>query len=176
VIAGEHRGKGAAVRRAIAECAGGVVLYIDADTDDERMRRIPEFVRLIEIDGYDVVIAERAWKGRTLMRAFFSITLYLMQRWLVFGSARFFDTQCGFKAFRRSALERMAALQTVDRGLYDIEYLAIAVAQGYRIASVRVGQMPVLRSSRVPGWGLVPLHVIDLLRVKRNMILGRYSV
>jgi dolichyl-phosphate beta-glucosyltransferase len=175
VIAGEHRGKGAAVRRAIAESRGDIVFYIDADTDDERMARIPEFVRLIESERYDVVIAERGWKGRTPLRAFFSIALHLMQRLLIFRSARFFDTQCGFKAFRREAALRMASLQTLDRGLYDVEYLAIAVTSRFRVARVPVAQAPVSRPTRVPAILHLPLHLLDLLRVKRNLMRGRYS-
>jgi glycosyltransferase involved in cell wall biosynthesis len=176
VIAGEHRGKGAAVRRAIGESRGDIVFYIDADTDDARMALIPEFVRLIESANYDVVIAERGWKGRTPLRAFFSIALHLLQRFLIFRSARFFDTQCGFKAFRRDIALRMASLQTLDRGLYDVEYLAIAMTNRFRVARVPVAQAPPVRPSRMPAILLLPLHLFDLLRVKRNLMRGRYSV
>jgi glycosyltransferase involved in cell wall biosynthesis len=175
VIAGEHRGKGAAVRHAIGESRGDIVFYIDADTDDERMARIPEFVRLIEDANYDVVIAERGWKGRTPLRAFFSIVLHLIQRFLIFRSERFFDTQCGFKAFRRDAALRMASLQTLDRGLYDVEYLAIAMTNRFRVARVPVAQTPMVRTTRTPAIGLLPLHLLDLWRVKRNLMRGRYS-
>jgi dolichyl-phosphate beta-glucosyltransferase len=175
VIAGGHRGKGAAVRRAIAESRDDVVLCIDADSDDQWMRRIPEFVRMIEKEGYDIVIAERRWKGRTPLRAFFAIALYLLQRWVVFRSPRFFDTQCGFKAFRRDVARRLASLQTLDRGLYDLEYLAIAVTHGFRTARVTVEHMPSVRPSRMPAVGLLPAHLCDLLRVKRNLMRGCYS-
>jgi glycosyltransferase involved in cell wall biosynthesis len=175
VIAGEHRGKGAAVRRAIEESRGDVVFYLDADTDDNRLRRIPEFVRMIEMDGYDVVVAERRWRGRTPLRAFVAITLYLMQRWLVFRSPRFFDTQCGFKVFRREVALRMASLQTLDRGLCDIEYLVVAVTHGFRIARVPVEHMTGVRPSRLPAVRLLPSDLFDLLRVIRNRMRGRYS-
>jgi glycosyltransferase involved in cell wall biosynthesis len=175
VMAGEHRGKGAAVRRAIAESREDVVFYIDADSDEERMRRIPEFVGMIEKDGYDVVIAERRWKGRTPWRAFLAIALYLLQRWLVFRSPCFFDTQCGFKALRGDIARRMASLQTLDRGLYDLEYLAIAVTHGFRVARVAVEQMPSIRPSRVAAVRLLPADLYDLLRIKRNLRRGLYS-
>jgi glycosyltransferase involved in cell wall biosynthesis len=175
VIAGEHRGKGAAVRRAIGESRGDIVFYIDADTDDERMALIPEFVRLIESGRYDVVIAERGWKGRTPLRASFSIALHLMQRLLIFHSARFFDTQCGFKAFRRDVALRMATLQTLDRGLYDVEYLAIAMTNRFRVARVPVAQAPVGRPTRTTVILHLPMHLLDLLRVKKNLMRGRYS-
>lgn len=175
VIAGEHRGKGAAVRRAIGDSRGDLVFYIDADTDEERMARIPEFVRLIENESYDVVIAERGWKGRTPLRAFFSIALHLLQRLLIFRSERFFDTQCGFKAFRRDVALRIASLQTLDRGLYDVEYLVIAMTNRFRVARVPVAQAPVGRTTRMPPTWLLPLHLLDLFRVKRNLMRGRYS-
>ena len=142
VLRGEKRGKGDAVRIGMLAAEGEVVFHLDADVDDEKLALIPDFIRLID-EGHDVAIAERRgrWQYRNFGRFILSIGLFLGQRFFIFHSTRFFDTQCGFKAFRRDAARKLAALQTVRGGMYDIEYLYIAMKNGMRIAQVPVGPM-----------------------------------
>ncbi len=176
VLRGEKRGKGDAVRIGMLAAEGDVVFHLDADLDDEKLALIPEFVRLIG-EGHDVVIAERRsrWQYRNLGRFVLSIGLFLAQRFFIFGSTRFFDTQCGLKAFRRDAARTLASLQTVRGGMYDIEYLYIAVKQEMRIAQVAVTPMRELRPSRLRVLRCLAVDPFDLLRVKWNGLRGRYS-
>jgi len=176
VLRGHERGKGDAVRIGMLAAEGEVVFHLDADADDETLARIPEFIRLID-EGYDVAIAERRarWQYRNLGRFVLSIGLFLAQRFFIFQSTRFFDTQCGFKAFRRDAARRLAELQTVRGGMYDIEYLYIAVKNGMRIAQVPVAPMRELRPSRLRVLRCLVTDPVDLLRVKWNGVRGRYS-
>ena len=46
------------------------------------------------------------------------------------------DTQCGFKAFRDFAAEKIFSLALIDRWAFDVEALAIARKMDYRIAIV----------------------------------------
>lgn len=176
VLRGEKRGKGDAVRIGMLAAEGDVVFHIDADIEDEKLALIPRFVDLVE-DGHDVVIAERRSRlqYRNLGRFLLSIGLFLAQRFFVFNSTRFFDTQCGFKAFRRDAARRLASLQTVRGGMYDIEYLYIAVKNGMRIAQVPVTPMRELRPSRLRVWRCLVTDPVALLRVKWNGLRGRYT-
>lgn len=176
VLRGEKRGKGDAVRIGMLAAEGEVVFHLDADLDEEQLARIPEFVRLID-DGNDVAIAERRarWQYRNLGRFVLSIGLFLAQRLFIFHSTRFFDTQCGFKAFRRDAAHKLAELQTVRGGMYDIEYLYIALKNGMRIAQVPVTPMRELRPSRLRVWKCLAADPFDLLRVKWNGVRGRYT-
>jgi len=175
VLAGEKRGKGDAVRIGMLAAEGEVVFHLDADLDEEKLALLPEFLRLIG-DGYDVVIAERRpWQYRNAGRFVLSIGLFLAQRLFIFQSARFFDTQCGLKAFRRDAARRLASLQTVRGGMYDIEYLYIAVKNGMRIARVAVSPMRELRPSRLRVLRCLVTDPVDLLRVKWNGVRGRYT-
>ena len=176
VIAGAKRGKGDAVRIGMLEAAGDVVFHADADLDDDKLALIPEFVRLID-DGADVVMAERRsrWQYRNFARFVLSIGLFLAQRLFIFQSSRFFDTQCGLKAFRRDAARKLATLQTVSGGMFDIEHLYIAVRHRMRIAQVPVTPMRELRPSRLRVWRCLLHDPVDLLRVKWNGVRGRYS-
>ena len=101
--------------------------------------------------------------------------MFLAQRFWVFHRARFFDTQCGLKAYRQAAARRLAELQTVDGGMYDIEYLYIAVLNHFRIASIAVIPWPETRATRLRILRCLHTDPVDLLRMKWNGIRGRYS-
>jgi len=176
LLDGGGRGKGDAVRIGMLAAEGEVVFHLDADLDEEKLALIPQFVRLIG-EGNDVAIAERRGRlqYRTVARFFLSIGLFLAQRFFIFQSTRFFDTQCGLKAFRRDAARRLASLQTVRGGMYDIEYLYIAVKNGMRIAQVAVKPMRELRPSRLRVLRCLVTDPVDLLRVKWNGVRGRYT-
>lgn len=178
VIAGDKRGKGAAIRRGMQEARGEVVLCLDADVDVKNLDLIPDFVRRIESGSADGVIAERTSRGeydRGLVRAFLSIGLLVAQRAVIFQSARFFDTQCGFKAWRRDVARELAARQVVDGGMYDIEYLYQAVLRRLLIDQIPIDPMPELRASRINLLRCIVTDPIDLLRVKARGLLGRYT-
>ena len=176
VLPGEKRGKGDAVRIGMLAAEGDVIFHLDADVDDETLARMPELMRLIE-EGHDVAIAERRsrWQYRHVGRFVLSIGLFFAQRFFIFQSTRFFDTQCGFKAFRRDAARKLASLQTVRGGMYDIEYLYIAVKNGMRIAQVAVTPMRELRPSRLRVWRCLRTDPFDLLRIKWNGLRGLYT-
>lgn len=176
VMRGAKRGIGDAVRLGILAAEGEVVFHLDADVDDATLALIPAFISLIDA-GNDVAMAERRERlqYRNVTRLILSIGLFVAQRVVVFQSARFFDTQCGFKAFRRDAAKRLATLQTVSGGMYDIEYLYIAVKNGMRIAQVPVPAIPEVRSSRIRVLRCLATDPLALLRVKWNGLRGRYS-
>lgn len=176
VLRGAKRGIGDAVRRGILAAEGEVVFHLDADVDDATLALIPAFISLIDA-GNDVAMAERRGRlqYRNVARLILSAGLLIAQRVFVFQSARFFDTQCGFKAFRRDAAKRLATLQTVSGGMYDIEYLYIAVKSGMRIAQVPVRPMPEVRSSRIRVLRCLVTDPLALMRVKWNGLRGRYS-
>jgi dolichyl-phosphate beta-glucosyltransferase len=175
VIRGPDRGKGAAVGVGILAAEGEAIVVVDADLDQATMMRIPEFVERIR-DGYDVVAGERTrWRFDNLGRFVLSIGLFLAQRLLIFHNARFFDTQCGLKAYRRAAARRLAQLQTVDGGMYDIEYLYIAVLNRMRIDSVAVTPWPETRATRLRILRCLRTDPVDLVKTKWNGIRGRYS-
>jgi glycosyltransferase involved in cell wall biosynthesis len=175
VIAGPRRGKGGAVREGLLAAHGDVIVILDADADEATMRRIPEIVAAVR-DGHDVIIAERTrFRSDNLGRYILSMGLRLTQRVAIFHSARFRDTQCGFKAFRREAGRRLASLQTVDYGFFDIEYLYIAVRSGMRIGTLALAPWPESRPSHFHFFRFLRRDIPNLLRVKWNGLRGRYS-
>lgn len=178
VIAGPRRGKGAAIRQGMLEARGDIVLCLDADVDAKRLQLIPEFFERIAAGGADAVIAERTRRGdydRGFVRSFLSIGLLVAQRVVIFQSARFFDTQCGLKAWRRDIARELASRQVVDGGMYDIEYLYQAVRRGLRIESIHIEPMAEVRASRINVLRCLVTDPRDLLRVKFRGLVGRYE-
>jgi dolichyl-phosphate beta-glucosyltransferase len=175
LLPGPRRGKGAAVREGILAARGEVTFVVDADLE-ALFPRLRSFVRLVLRDGCDVVIAEREpdWHARGLLRFVLSYGLYAAQRLFVFGSRRFVDTQCGFKAFRTAVAADLARRQRVDGGMYDIEYLYIAVRKGMRIAQVPVGVVAESRPSKLRLWKCLR-DPLDLLLIKGRGLTGVYS-
>jgi glycosyltransferase involved in cell wall biosynthesis len=178
VLAGAKRGKGAAIRQGIQESRGDVILCADADVDAKVLGRIPDFYERIASGRADAVIAERSSRGeydRGFVRSFLSIGLLVAQRVVIFQSTRFFDTQCGFKAWRRDVARELAARQVVDGGMYDIEYLYQAVRRGLRVDQVPIAPMPEIRASRINLLRCIVNDPLALLRVKLRGLAGRYS-
>lgn len=174
ILEGPGRGKGAAIREAFLAARGDVIVMIDADSDAATLQRIPEFVAKAR-EGFDVVIAERMGHHDALHRVFLSAAFRWVQRLFIFHSMRFRDTQCGFKVFRREAARQLAEAQTMVNGLFDVEYLYIAVRRGMRIAQL---PLPMWPESRPSHFRLVPFfrkEPIELLRMKINGMRGRYS-
>ncbi|MBC7235667.1 MAG: glycosyltransferase [Chloroflexi bacterium] len=141
-----HRGKPWAVWSGILAARGEIVLFTDMDqsTPIDQLSRLWPYLD----QGYDVVIGSR---GRE--RANFSwyrrlgSTIFLtLRRLLLLPNIR--DTQCGFKAMRRSvALELFPRLEAIRRAgpakgwkvtAFDVELLFLAERAGYRIAEVQV--------------------------------------
>ncbi|MEK7567161.1 MAG: dolichyl-phosphate beta-glucosyltransferase [Patescibacteria group bacterium] len=136
-----RRGKGLGVKIGMLAAYGRIRLFTDADnsTDISHFDKMRPFFD----QGYEVVIASRdpkdapgarqavsqAWHKR-LMGNMGNLFIQLV------AVRGFWDTQCGFKAFRDSAAEKIFGQQRVPGWGFDIEALALAKALGYRIGVI----------------------------------------
>jgi dolichyl-phosphate beta-glucosyltransferase len=175
-VSGPHLGKGAAVRLGAQTAVGAVVFVVDADLPIP-LRYLTEFLDTMRTTGADIVIGERsrARYAESPIRQVLSGGLRLIQKSLVFGSARFEDTQCGFKAFRASAFRDIVARQLVDRGMYDLEYLYAATQRKLRIEAVAVEQNPEVRPTRINLLSCLVFDPLDIVRFKVSGAFGRYK-
>jgi glycosyltransferase involved in cell wall biosynthesis len=135
-----NRGKGYSVRNGILHGSGNIVMFTDADLSSP----MPEAERLFDAirNGADVAIGSR-WLEvsrqtihQPLYRQFFGRCFNLVTRMIM--RLPFADTQCGFKAFRRSAALTIFQLQRIERWGFDPEILFIALHRGYNIKEVPV--------------------------------------
>jgi dolichyl-phosphate beta-glucosyltransferase len=171
-----NRGKGFSVRNGLLRALGEVVMFTDADLSAP----IEEAERLFAAiaGGADIAIGSR-WLERSrqtirqpLYRRFFGRCFNGVTR-AVMGLS-FADTQCGFKAFTRTAAQTVSQLQTIDRWGFDPEILFIALKRGYRIEEVPVSWAHDERT-RISYLkdGLRMLQ--DIAIVRWNALLGRYG-
>jgi glycosyltransferase involved in cell wall biosynthesis len=175
VIQTARRGKGHAVRLGVLGSRGGRVVFCDADLSTP----IEEVVGLADRldDAYQVVIATREGLGsrrigepylRHLMGRVFN---GLVRALAVPGIQ---DTQCGFKAFTRTAARDIFGRQTIDGFGFDVELLYLARRRGYRVREVPVTWV-YAASSRVDPLRDTVRMFADVLRVRLNGLRGRYA-
>jgi dolichyl-phosphate beta-glucosyltransferase len=135
-----NRGKGFSVRQGVLHAVGEMVMFTDADLSAPMEEAEPLFEALRQ--GADIAIGSR-WLERKrqtlkqpLYRQFFGRCFNAITR-LVMGLP-FADTQCGFKAFRRSVAQTIFQLQRIERWGFDPELLFIALKRGYKVREVPV--------------------------------------
>ena len=172
---GNH-GKGYSVRNGILQARGEVVMFTDSDLSAP----IEEADRLFAAiaAGADIAIGSR-WleSGRQthrqpLYRQVFGRCFNFVTRAVM--SLPFVDTQCGFKAFTRSAAQTVFQLQTIERWGFDPEILFIALKRGLKVKEVPVSwahdertRMSYLKD------GMQMLKELAIIRW--NALTGRYS-
>jgi glycosyltransferase involved in cell wall biosynthesis len=139
VILDHGKGKGEALRLALAEATGDIVVFIDADGSHEP-RDIPALVAPIIAGQADMVIASRGRGGSDELHGTFEqllrylgsqiFMLLINYRWNV----RLTDSQNGFRAIRRDqglALGLRANLTTIEQ-----EMLMRALKKGLRVSEI----------------------------------------
>ncbi len=140
VIHLDQPGRGRALRRAWLESTAEVVAYMDVDLSTD-LEAFPRLMRGI-VGGADVAIGSRLAREsrverRTLKREVASRGYNLLTR-LLFPRSGIVDAQCGFKAVRREAAEKLVPLIKDNAWFFDTELLLLARRYGYRLAQVPV--------------------------------------
>jgi glycosyltransferase involved in cell wall biosynthesis len=134
-------GKGRAVRLGLLAARGEVALFSDADLSTP-ITEAPKLVEPILNGEFDVTVGSRAldrrligthqpWRREQAGRVF-NLAVRLAT------GLPFWDTQCGFKAFRMSACRPLVEAATVDRFGFDVELLYLAFRAGLRMKEVPV--------------------------------------
>jgi glycosyltransferase involved in cell wall biosynthesis len=134
-------GKGRAVRLGLLAARGDVALFSDADLSTP-ITETPKLIDPILKNECDVTFGSRAldrsligvhqsWRREQGGRVF---NLFVR---LATGLP-FWDTQCGFKAFKMSACRPLVEAATVDRFGFDVELLYLAHRAGLRLREVPV--------------------------------------
>lgn len=174
-----NRGKGFTVKEGMLKASGAIRLFTDADNSTD-IAHFDQMRPLFE-QGYDLVIASRneldvpgaeqavsqAWYKRAIGR----LGNRIVQLVAVPG---IWDTQCGFKAFRAEAAERIFSQTTIERWGFDIEVLALARALNYQIGMIPAHWINDDRSHvRATDYLAV---LTDTFAVRRNFLAGKYNL
>jgi len=173
-----NRGKGYSVKKGILNAQYPLILFSDSDLATP-IEELKDFTDYIINHKYDIVIASRNLRHsniknkqpayRQIMGKIFPklVSLIIMKG--------FKDTQCGFKLFNADAGKKISHLQTIEGFSFDVEILLIAKKMGYKIKEAPVVWIDKDGSTvRTIRDGIS--MIVDLVKIKYNDILGRYSV
>ena len=171
-----NRGKGYSVRNGMLNARGEVLVFSDADLSSP-IEEVNKLFAAIDA-GSDIAIGSR-WlqpemqtHRQSLLRQFYGRIFNLALRVLL--GLNFKDTQCGFKAFTRSASQAIFPFQRIERWGFDPELLYLA-----RRAGLKVQEVPVAWA-HVEGTRLNPLRdglrmFGEVLKIRWNSLTGKYS-
>ena len=175
-IRGKGIGKGAAVKAGIQEASGEIIFYLDSDLTIP-LNNIDIFIEEIKRTNSDGVIGRRilSKKGKSLIRYIFSLALLILGRSFIFHSNYFYDTQCGFKVFKKESIKKLTSKQCVNDGMFDLELLYIAKLYNMQISQITVTPLPEIRKSVLQLGKCVWKDPLDLLAIKVNRLLGKYN-
>jgi len=133
-------GKALSVKRGLSESRGKIALFTDADLSTP----IEEADGLLEAieNGFDIAIGSRQihgskievhqpWYRELAGRTFGLVNRIVLQHGIP-------DTQCGFKAFTRGAIDRILPHQRLSVWAFDAELMFIARRLGLTIAQIPV--------------------------------------
>ena len=136
-----NRGKGAAVRSGLLAAREPIGLFSDADLSTP-LTETPKLIEPIAKGEVDIALGSRAldrsligvhqpWRREQGGRVF-----NLLVR--VATGLPFWDTQCGFKAFRLDVCRPILEAARVDGFAFDVELLLLAHRAGLRIREIPV--------------------------------------
>jgi glycosyltransferase involved in cell wall biosynthesis len=136
-----NRGKGHAVREGLLAASASIALFTDADLSTP-ITETPKLVAPIERGEADLTFGSRAldrsligvhqpWR-REQGGKVFNLIVRLST------GLPFWDTQCGFKAFRMSACRPIVEAATIDRFGFDVELIYVA-----HLARLSLKEIPV---------------------------------
>jgi dolichyl-phosphate beta-glucosyltransferase len=170
-------GKGGAVRFGMQHAVKEIRMFTDADIPFET-EAIEKMIHYLTEKEYDVVIGDRGLKDsnyfmeisakRRFGSGFFT---FIVGRFITTGIS---DTQCGLKGFRALVADDLFRVSRINGFTFDVELMYISLKRNYDIKKIPVSlrsqdgsSVSVLRH----GIGMV----LDLFRIKRNHMLGKYT-
>jgi glycosyltransferase involved in cell wall biosynthesis len=171
-----NRGKGYSVRNGMLTARGRIVLFSDADLSSP-IEEAPKLFQALE-EGADIAIgsrwlrAEAQTQRQPLHRQLFGRIFNLILR-ITLG-LKFKDTQCGFKAFKRPAVQAIFPLQRIERWGFDPEILFLARKFGFKMQEVSVAW------AHRDGTSINPVvdgfrMFLEMLRVRWYDLTGKYD-
>lgn len=172
-----NRGKGYSVRHGMLEAQGEWVLFTDADLSAP-IEEVEKLFDAVQAQNAAVAIGSRAldrsligvhqsWFRENAGRLF-----NLLMRSFV--GLPFWDTQCGFKLFRRDAARAIFQCLQIEGFGFDVEALFIARKLNFKTVEVPV-RWNHAEGTKLSFWGDSLNMFFDLWRVRWNSMTGKYS-
>jgi hypothetical protein len=132
-------GRGTALKNALMQCRGEVLVYMDLDLATD-LKSLKPLIEAIAVEGYDVSIGSRLLPEskveRSFRRSISSKSYNFLVRHMLGSKVR--DHQCGFKAFKKEPLLNLLDEVEATHWFWDTELLVRAYRHGYRVKEIPV--------------------------------------
>ena len=172
----DNRGKGCAVRTALLAAEGDIIMFTDADLayGTDVIKRV--YDAFAENPDADMVIGSRnlsadGYEGYTFVRRIAS-KMYIKVLCLV-GGFKLSDSQCGCKAFRQDAVQKIFPRCEVNGFAFDFEAILWATKFGMKIKEIPVKVIN-HRESKVHVFSDTFKMLKDLRKMKKR--IGKITV
>ncbi len=132
-------GKGTAVKEGILSANYEYVFFMDADLSTDA-DEIAKFINIFKKDkDLDVIIGSRYLEGGSVIiqppfRNFVGKTFSFVKSKLL--GINFYDSQCGFKAFRLETAKKIFSKSVIKGFSFDVEILYIALLNNIKVKEV----------------------------------------
>jgi len=177
----ENRGKGYAVRLGLLEAKANIALFSDADLSTPATET-PKLIEPIQSRECDLTFGSRAMDRRLIgvhqpwRREQGGRVFNLIVRLAT--ALPFWDTQCGFKAFRMSVCRPLIEAAQIDRFGFDVELIYLA-----HLSQLRLREIPVRWNHTAGGpldlsgnYSRDSLRMInEVRRIRASVAAGDYS-
>ena len=141
IITITRSGKGTAVKEGILSANYEYVFFMDADSSTDA-GEIVKFINIFKKErDMDVIIGSRYLKGGSVIiqppfRNFVGKTFSFVKSKLL--GINFYDSQCGFKAFRLETAKKIFSKSVIKGFSFDVEILYIALLNNIKVKEVSV--------------------------------------
>lgn len=171
-----NQGKGYAIRTGVLQASGDLILINDADGSSP----IAEVLLLQQAitDGADVAIGSRNKPDpqrvvvADLHRKYIGNTFNLIVQTLLLPGI--YDTQCGFKLFKKSVAHDIFRVSQLNGFAFDVEILYIARLRNYKVAELAINWNNVAGSKVnviLDSMGML----LQVLGIRQRAWLGSYK-
>lgn len=163
----KNYGKGYSVRRGILKACFDYILFTDADLSTP-IKEVEKLLYHLK-DNYNIAIGSRALKESKIIsppkktREKAGKLFNVLVRWLLLPGI--YDTQCGFKCFKKEAAKDIFSRAKICGFSFDVEALYLAKKLGYNIKEV-----PVIWENSLPSKVNILKHplqmILELVKIK----------
>ena len=168
-----QRGKGHAVRTGMLRARGDIAFFMDADLSTPLAETARFIARFAEDAKVDVLVGNRQHAQSEILTKQHFLRRKMGQTFnailRTIAGIRLADTQCGFKAFRRTAREAIFPLQKLDGFAFDVEVLLQAERLGFVIEDMPV-QWSNAEGSKVRIVRDSCRMLLDAIRIRRMVV------
>ena len=152
---------------------GSICLFTDADNATP-IEHIDGFISKIN-EGFDVVIGSRAVKDAIIVEAQSLVreTIGRLGNFYIrlLAVPGIYDTQCGFKCFKRKVAKDLFSRQKINNWAFDVEILYLAQNLNYRIKEMPVSWTHHDFSKIVPIDYIAMLYDVIRIRIMHRKVV-----